>query len=333
VREGKDAAPSDDALDVLDDDERDAPGRDDAPVPAPRRRVLRALLIVLVLAAGAFAVGTYAGRSDSAVSGDAEPTTTAPVRLERATHVPGDCVTWNQDAGSRPAPRAVATVPCDEPHLVEITGHIVIAERLDHVPGDDELDALTDRLCLPVNESHLGRRLDPNGRYFSAGIQPSAEGWRAGDRETWCALGAHDGTEDGTETSALRPFRGKVSGASQYWRYEPGTCLVVGRKAPVPCAQDHDVEVVGRVELTDRSSVPALGDYAGWDAIVGAACKDRVRAYLAREPAALLTAGWFGIPTESWTNGLRTVTCLVGERDAGSGDWTSVRGSVRSISS
>lgn len=266
---------------------------------------------------------------DPPPAGAPAPTTTAPYRLERLAHRPGDCVSWDLRATAGPT-RAITTVPCDRDHLLEITGHAVIDEELDHEPTDDELDAITARLCRPVDEAHLGGRLDPHGRYYSAGIQPSVEGWRDGDREVWCGLGARDGTEGDGTPARRRPFRGRVTVASQFWRYDRGTCLVAGRRAGVACSADHEVEVVGRVELDGGTDLPPLDDAAGWEALVGPGCRDQARAYLGHDPGAPLTVGWLGIAADSWAAGARTAHCVVGEQGA-AGNWVTVRSSVRSV--
>jgi hypothetical protein len=296
-----------------------------------------AVLAVAAAVAAAVAIARAAGPAPNAAGDDPgpAPTTTAAFRLERLDHRPGDCVSWDQHAQAGPM-RAIVTAPCTEPHLIELTGRVVITDEPDHVPTDDELDALTDRLCLPVDEAHLGGRLDPHGRYYSAGIQPSPEGWRAGDREVWCGLGARDGTEDPAEPGAgageHRPFRGPVSVASQFWLYDRGSCLAAGRRAAVACVADHEVEIVGRVELSDQPTVPALDDRTGWDALLGERCAQLARAYLGQDPVAPLTLGWLGIDADSWAAGQRAAHCLVGER-AADGGWVTVRGSARSIPS
>jgi hypothetical protein len=270
-----------------------------------------------------------AGRPDEGPA--SAPTTTAPVRVERRDHRPGDCLTWDQGTGGADA-RAIVTVACDQPHLVEVTGRLVVAEEVDHPPTEEELDDLTERLCRPVDEAHLGGPLDPDGRFDSAGIQPSPEGWAAGDREVWCALGARDGTESGEAAGRHRPFTGKVSAAAQFWRYERGQCLAAGRRAAVPCAEDHEVELTGTVRVPDAPSAPALDDIPAWDALVGEACRAQARSYLDRDAAEPLTAGWLGVAPGAWRAGDRTAHCLVGQRDD-AGGWVTVRGSARSVPS
>jgi hypothetical protein len=288
--------------------------------------------VVAVVALGAAAAlgGARLARS----TGDGGPATTLPYRLDRATHRPGDCLTWDQGAGPADTSRPVATVACDEPHLVEVTGRVVVTAAIDHPPSDDELDTLTDRLCLPVDEARLGGPLDAHGRYYHAGIQPSAEGWRAGDREVWCALAARDGTggreRDGDRGPAVHAlFRGPVSAAAQFWHYDTGACLAAGRRAPVDCMADHEVEIVGRVVLPDRSSVPALDDARGWEALVGPACADQARAYLGGRAARPVVSGWLGIGASSWAAGDRSAHCVVGQRDPTRAGWVTVRRPAR----
>jgi hypothetical protein len=293
--------------------------------------VIVGALIVLVVAAiaGLLAARHPAPTDRSARSSAAtpEPPPTAVGHVERRVHQPGDCLTWDQDAPAASA--AVTTVACAEPHLIEITGRLELSTALDHEPTAAELDELTDRLCLPVNERHLGGPLDPAGRYYPAGIQPSPDSWAAGDREVWCGLGAYDGT--GADSRGRhRPFRGPVTAAAQFWRYDRGACLVTGQRASVDCAEPHETEVAGEIEVPDETTVPPAGDAAGWDAVVGAACRVQVAAYLGRPLVEPMTIGVLGIEPSSWSAGLRTAHCLVGERDA-AGGWVTRAGSARAV--
>jgi hypothetical protein len=301
----------------------------------PRLTVLVAVgaLVLAVIVAVLALRRDVPGEPGSAPSATAAPP--GPVRVERLAHEAGDCVSWDQEATAAADPRATATVACTEPHLVEITGRVQLGDELDHEPTEAELDALTDRLCQPVNEAHLGGPLDPHGRYYPAGIQPSPESWRDGDREVWCALGAHDGTEgpdDPAGDGRHRPFRGAVALADQFWRYDRGQCLGGGRRAAVACIDEHEVEVVGRVELPEAPFLPELDDQAAWEILVGPECRAQARSYLDRETVEPLTTGWLGIEQASWAAGQRSAHCVVGEREA-AGGWVTVTGSARSIPS
>jgi hypothetical protein len=320
----------------------DAPSPD-APAPAPDRALppLRrgreaaigisaaALLILALAVVAALRDSPPATRTGNQ---PAPPVGTGPVHIERLAHAPGDCLTWDQAAGVTPVARATTPVPCDTPHLVEITGQVTIPTTDGVGPGPTpaELDEMTDRLCLPVNEAHLGGPLDPHGRYYAAGIQPSPESWRSGDREVWCALGAHDGTEDpfAEGDGRHRPFSGAVASTSQHWLYEPGVCLDDVRRGALACTADHEFEVVGRVDLPADTAPPPPADHAGWDGLVGDTCRAQTRAYLGRDPSGSLVTDWLAIEGASWDAGLRTVHCVVGGPD-GAGGWLTMRGSAR----
>jgi hypothetical protein len=290
-------------------------------------------MVLVVVAVTSVLLVTRRSPSGQAPAASEATTTTAgpPLRVERLDHRPGDCLTWDQGATGDPT-RTVATVDCERTHLVEVTGHLTLTDDLGHAATDAELDRLTADRCRPVDEAHLGGPLDPHGRYYSAGIQPSVEGWRDGDREVWCALGARDGTEsgDGRPAGRHRPFTGRVTAAAQFWRYERGQCLAAGRRAPVPCSAEHEVEFTGQVPVPDGTTVPALDDIDGWDGLIGEACRAHAQAYLERDTGEPLTAGWLGVDPESWRAGDRTAHCLVGERDP-AGGWLTVRGSARAL--
>lgn len=305
----------------------------DPPTVSVRRRVLALAVIYAVpLVLLGVVVATVLGRDSGeppqpGADGEDAPVTAAPYRLERRLHLPGDCLRWDQDAGAG-ATEDLATVPCSDPHLVEVTGHAVIDGGPEDVPAQDELDRLSDAACERVDATHLGAPLDPGGRYYRAGIQPSPEGWAAGDREVWCALGARDGTEQGTP-GRHRPFTGKVSATEQFWRYDRGQCLTTGRRATVPCTGAHTVEITGRTTLPDLPTVPLPDDLNGWNALVGDTCRAQATAYLTREPAAPLAPGWLPIEPASWRAGMRDVHCLVGEVGA-DGSWATVSRPARS---
>lgn|GEM_PF-5402090 len=97
----------------------------------------------------------------------------------------GDCLTWDQ--GDDDA--AFATVPCDEPHLVEVTSPVDLSDDFADgadLPSTAELRAFADDRCLPLAEFYLARALADEEPGI---ILPSTAAWEAGDRQGYCTVG------------------------------------------------------------------------------------------------------------------------------------------------
>jgi hypothetical protein len=172
----------------------------------------------------------------------------------------------------------------------------------------------------PEAEQHLGLSLDPFGRYLATALVPTEDGWREGDREMWCGIGANWSTSpldaDGQRLDdRLTPFVGATRDHSQHWSYQPGDCLALDDRLPAPCTEPHRVEVTGSFTLPDDTEVPGHEDDEGWARLVADACWERVRSHLGTEPSDPWVSGWFTIQPESWAVGARSVTGLVGKVD------------------
>jgi hypothetical protein len=131
------------------------------------------------------------------------------------------------------------------------------------------------------------------------------------------------------ETGALLPAPG---GTVDVDRLQQGECFrwhgdsdVVSVVAAVDCAEAHDAEVTGLVELPDPAGAPY--DETTVTAESAARCSVVFSAYAGEEPPTSSGAGSSYIypGAEGWEQGDRTLICLAEGRDPGG-----LSGSVRS---
>lgn len=271
----------------------------------------RGVLAGLVLALAA--VGCI---PDDGVEPDVPDTTTAALRPSSGAYRIGQCVTWDQDAGA--LPEVTGSVPCAEPHLLEVTGS-TMHPSLARYPTEEQWGVFyRTGACRAFAEEFVGGPVDPFGVLALTGLKPTATAWTTrGVREVTCGLGARD-----DEPSArLTPKVGTAVGREQAVIRPVGACLHrdpatsrVGVK-PVPCTAPHSYEVTGVVSVAGRATErPA--DRERWDAVVGADCRRFAESLLGQRPdGRAVRAVWFDIEPESWAAGRRKVECAVGRYD------------------
>jgi hypothetical protein len=265
-------------------------------------------------------------RPDEGASGT---TPTTDYQLQGREYHIGDCVLWDQDLEDD-ASRRTNVVPCDEPHLIEITGSHDVTGQFDTYPTESQWDAVFEGDCAVLNERHLGGVLDPMGRYYSAGLRPTYDGWElGGDRQVWCGIGALPVDEPvADDHSAVK--MGAATFANQAHVRSPGVCKLLDEHWPVPCTEPHHVEFTGTVDLTGRVELPpARDDDDGWAALIGQGCRDLAESYLGRPLADDLASGWMPIEPGSWTAGRRLVECMVGRSRAD--EWVILTGPLREV--
>lgn len=244
-----------------------------------------------------------------------ESTTTTPL-LERRTYAIGDCVWWGDTGGSVDR-LDTKVVPCEEPHVMEVTGRYRVEDGTGAYPREAYWDALFDSgPCLALAERYLGVKLDPNGNYYANGVMPSVGSWRDGDREVWCGIGvvpyeaARAALEDGEST-------GPVKASEQYRVFPVGSCLGEAGTADdtawgvVPCDAPHNSEVAGHVDVTDRLRELPADD--GWGPVVADDCERLAKAYAGAALRDPVRVGWLAIEAGSWDAGRRTLLCTVSE--------------------
>jgi hypothetical protein len=309
------------------------PGADGAAARPPGRRPERlvAAVLVAVLALGLLVAGALRLAADG-------PDTAGTTPGDAAGHHAGECLTGDERDGSDilalpAAPGRTRAVPCDQPHLIELTATVPLPEEPTALEAE-KWPALVEERCTAPAERYLGGRLDPDGRYRVSVLAPDPEAWRAGDRNLWCglaanwldpALAATPPPSDGS--NRRRPptaFTGSVRDGSQFWSYRPGDCVGPLSRAVVACTQPHEYEVTGELTLPDRDQPPTASGDGSWEDVVGEPCAARAAAYLGHEPPAPWSAGWVPVSAASWAAGKRTVTCMVGQYV--NGEWAAVTG-------
>jgi hypothetical protein len=307
-----------------------APGPGGAGSARPRNRPERVVAAVLV---GVLAVGLVVAGALRLAGG---PDTGAAPQRADSEHRAGECLTGDEHGASDvlalpAAAGRTRAVPCDQPHLIELTGAVPLPEEPATLRAED-WPALVEARCTPPAERYLGGPLDPDGRYRVSVLAPDPEAWRAGDKDLWCGLSANwlDPALAATpppsdNTNRRRPptaFTGSVKDGPQFWSYRPGDCVGPLSRAVVPCTRPHEYEVTGELTLPDRDQPPAETGEGSWDDVVGEPCGARAAAYLGHEPAAPWSAGWVPVSAGSWAAGKRTVTCMVGQFV--NGEWAAV---------
>lgn len=78
----------------------------------------------------------------------------------------------------------VGGVPCDRPHVYEV--YALPQHEDGEFPGDG-IQAQAEELCMTEFEASVGLAYDQS-EWLLTTINPSAETWENGDRETICAL-------------------------------------------------------------------------------------------------------------------------------------------------
>ena len=116
-------------------------------------------------------------------------------RLRLLRDIPiGSC--FNVNIGADGRAHGFLTVPCWEPHALELFGRGEVDSRLSKYPDADTLAAEGDRICRPLFEEYVGLDYNQSESTFWA-YYPEPNDWPH-DRTIQCALGkgdrsAHDG--------------------------------------------------------------------------------------------------------------------------------------------
>ncbi len=251
-------------------------------------------------------------------------TSTTESRLSLRDFRTGDCVIW--DEGDNRYEHATSIVPCDEPHYIEIGAVKRITDGPDHVPTVDEWRAIVKKECEADIESWLGTRFDPMGRFRLGALQPTTDGWLAGDRTLWCGVEANPSSPLPLEASV--PFTGEVRGAPQALVLPVGTCVSTTGPFVVDCTAPHDSEITGSVDLTGRvATPPPAADRRAWSELVSADCTRLATDYLGHPPVDPIVMVWFAIDPVSWDLGNHSARCGVSHFTAGRPD--TVTGPIR----
>ena len=284
--------------------------------------VIAALLVVLAGVTGngplsslqrSAKASSSASGSDSAGSDAGGTTSSTALELQQGEYSKGDCVTWDQTPIG--GPQQTTVVPCNTPHLIEMSARVDVTGRFDHYPTDAEWLVFANRDCLTSAQSLLGAPLDPSGKYTTGFIRPARDGWEQGQRSVWCGVELAKDHPTARPGDAV-PFRGKVEGSAQAYLRAVGRCFTTTSPFAVPCSKSHLVEITGYVDLSDdKTKPPPVSDNRAWNALVGSKCANVGRVYLGHEPTGNEGTGWEPILPASWDAGRRTVECTVGRYD------------------
>lgn len=148
--------------------------------PAGRFRLLARLIIPGIIVA--VLVGGFLLRDR--ISGDA-------AKLQ-----PGDCFDDPITAGQSGAVvKEVQHHPCSEPHLFEVIETFKFATSGDATfPGQTGFDSFIVEKCSVAFTTYIGIAEDQSSLSYSA-YTPVESGWKSGDRDITCFLGALDGSK------------------------------------------------------------------------------------------------------------------------------------------
>ena len=246
-------------------------------------------------------------------------TTSSTLQLDDRTYAQGDCVIWDQRPGG-PDTRSTHVVPCDQPHLMEMTGRDVMPIRTTY-PTDAEWNEIIDHgECGRQVAAYLGGEIDPQGRFGPSAITPTQSSWATGSRDMACGVILNH-REAHADLSQDIPFTGSVRSQPQGFVYPARTCLAGDGatyqvEGSVPCTEPHVYEVVGAVDASKAFSSPPAHDSDAWWNKLSPACTAMARtAFGGRIPTGV-SISVDGIDPASWRTGQRSAECDVARFDA-----------------
>jgi hypothetical protein len=235
-------------------------------------------------------------------------TTTTDYHLTRRTYSAGQCVTWSQDDDRDTRPTRV--VPCDQPHLIEMT-HRARADGFGAAyPGNAVLDEYVTDRCEPFLREQLATHWDPDGRFYPGAVMPSRESWLDGDRDIWCGIQAR--TSWFASSGRLDEWTGVAEHQDQSLLIAAGTCVaeVDGTSRAVDCHTPHVYEVTGVATVAPTVTRYPV-DSVQWQRAVGDQCARLGTVYLGHPPKRPIASGWLQISAKSWDAGRRVAECMV----------------------
>jgi Septum formation len=232
------------------------------------------------------------------------------VAFNGRTFVMGECVTWDQTI--RTGRRDVQTVSCETAHLYEMVGMTEAPQQWTDGPNPTgpESHRMIVAACRRLAERYFGGPIDPSGFVELAGIHPSEQGWREGDRQIACAL--RRGVIDRSDATAVNKDLeietvGSMRTSDQRFPWKIGDCLTKETwTLRVPCDEPHMYEFVGWGEPPSQAAPPDAHD-----PVYNERCAALAHTYQPETPPSIIV--WnMTIEPESWVAGARSYACYLG---------------------
>lgn len=246
----------------------------------------------------------------------------------------GDCLTW--DIADDGAVSNFTVVGCDEEHRYEVADRVDLRNVEEWVgqfdedapePDQDTLLQLRNWVCQDPVLEYMDGKLDPMGRFVPAPILPPSKSWADGDRTMLCGL--QPTAPDGTPAQAT----GRAAEQDQANVVQVGECVALddsGGLQPIDCAEPHQLEAVGLVDLraTFPDRTPTIEEQ---NEHLNQACVAAAEEYLGGNEAlyqSTLLPFWMTISPESYDAGTHSVNCWL-MKDNGYGGFSSLAGSAK----
>lgn len=233
-----------------------------------------------------------------------------------ADAVPGTCLTWSVDGADQVT--SFAAVNCAEPHRFEVAARIPLSDIPGFgdgapLPTTAQLAPIGTDKCLPLISRYAGGRdVDPEGRFTGLVVPPSQTGWDKGDHSVLCGVAASE--LDGRSSMST----GFFAETDQHRRWAAGTCLGFTAEglpgAPIPCEQDHSIEIISDLDVTGIfPEGPVPPEARVQSELTAEACLQAGIAYFGDDESlrrsTLISTLVNPISEISWLTGSRTVNC------------------------
>jgi hypothetical protein len=240
----------------------------------------------------------------------------------------GSCLTWLPDGSD------MRTIPCESPHLFEVTGDVDIAAEYNSSapsPSDEAWREIAKKRCAEGATAYLGGKLDPFGKYSVGALKPSDEQWGDGDRKLRCGL-----QRAAPSGKALVPTTNTAKNQNQSDVYDPGTCLALVDKSfgdPIECTKAHAYEIVGVIDLSQTFKEGGYPLEEQQQTAMLDQCPKLASEYSGGLNLAdkKLTLTWDTRKQESWDAGSHLAVCKVGAPLPDNSGLAPVTGSIKSV--
>jgi len=261
-----------------------------------------------------------AAQSDTGSTIYTGPSTTTTIPLAVDSYKVGQCVTWDEsdtDTGKRPT----QVVPCDQPHLIEITGKITLPDGGSYPTDTQWTELLSAGDCAKLAGAYVPGGLDQFGALQVGAIKPLPGLWASGERSVWCGIEATMRVA-ADYPNHLEPFTGSARTQSQAFLWPTGSCLTGDATAStvvgtVPCGQPHLYEIAGDVDAGTHFSLAPAPDSPLWGSQLGPACLTVARAAFGGQLPPDVKVFVFPVGPAGWRSGTHRTDCGIDRLDSG----------------